>query len=240
MVLLFKRATLIMLVLVIVILAVLGATMLVKRLSVNEVMITGNYHLDEEDIINSSGIKKGEPLLKVNFEKVDKNLRQNAWIKNVSVRKQLPGTVLINIEEAVPTALLRIKKRLYLIDRGGYVLERIEGETTPFLPVLKGINRNNKKGMAEALKLVGALSEKNTLANRESIEVGLESYGLTMNIDGEFIKIGYGDYSEKFDRWIELEPELRRKGLPIKYVDLRFKDSVVVKPLEPVKRKKTS
>jgi hypothetical protein len=78
------------------------------------------------------------------------------------------------------------------------------------------------------------LSKKKFIANKESVEIGIESYGLTLIIDGELIKVGYGNYSAKFDRWIELEPEIRRKGLPIKYVDLRFKDSVIVKPLKPV------
>ncbi len=135
----------------------------------------------------------------------------------------------------MPKALLSVKKQLYLIDEDGKILEWIKGEGTLFLPVIKDISLENKKGISEALKLVEVLSGKNIFADRESVEIGLESYGLTMNIDGEFIKVGYGKYSEKFDRWVELEPEIRKIGVPIKYVDLRFKDSVIVKPLKTIK-----
>ncbi len=236
----FKRGTMVLLIIVIAALAILGAKSLTRQFHIKEILITGNYHLDEKDIISSVGIMPGEPLLKVGFEEVKQNLKKNAWIKKVALRKQFPGTLLIDIEEAVPKALLSLRKRMYLLDREGGILERIEGETTPFLPVIKGINPKNKKGISEALKLVHALHEKNTLANRESIVIGLETYGLTMNIDGELIKVGYGNYSKKFDRWIELEPELRKKDMSIQYVDLRFKDSVIVKPREPKTKRKSS
>jgi len=236
----FKRGTLVMLVIVFVALSVLGVKWLTQKLYIREIVVTGNYHLDEQDIIKSASISSGAPLLDIAFKDIDAKLRENAWIKQVVMRKQFPGTLLINIEEAVPRALLSLKKRMYLLDEDGEILERIEDKATPFLPVIKDINPKNKKGISEAIKLINALSEKNTLANRESIEIGLESYGLTMNIDGEFIKVGYGNYSKKFDRWIELEPEIRRREVPIKYVDLRFKDSVIVKPLKTEKRKKSS
>ena len=236
----FKRGTMVLLIIVIAALAVLGAKSLTRQFHIREILVTGNYHLDEKDIISSADIMSGAPLLKVGFEEVGQKLRKNAWIKNVSLRKQFPGTLLIDIEEAVPKALLSLRKRMYLLDKDGEILERIEGETTPFLPVINGINPKNKKGISEALKLVHALNEKNTLANRESIVIGLESYGLTMNIDGELIKVGYGNYSKKFDRWIELEPELRKKDMSIQYVDLRFKDSVIVKPRERKTKRKSS
>jgi cell division septal protein FtsQ len=147
---------------------------------------------------------------------------------------------VIKIEEAEPKALLSIKKRLYLIDGDGSILERIEGETVPFIPVIKNINTKNRKGMSEALKLVAVLTRENDFIDSESIEIGLESYGLTVKIDGEFMKVGYGRYSEKFERWLELEPEIRKRGVPIKYVDLRFKDSVIIKPMRETKGEKSS
>ena len=158
----------------------------------------------------------------------------------MALRKQFPGTIVIKVEEAVPEALLSLKKRLYIIDEDGRILERIKGETTLFLPVIKDIDPENRKGITEALKLVNALSEKDGFIDRGDIEIGLESYGLTVSIDGEFIKVGYGKYAEKFERWIELEPEIRKRGVPVKYVDLRFKDSVIVKPMKKIKGNKAS
>jgi len=233
----FKRGTIVLLAVVIVAAAVLGVKTLTYQFRINDIQIIGNYHLEIKDVISSSKIEKGEPLLKISLRDIEDRLEQNAWIKSVSIKKQLPGTLLIKIKEAEPMALLSLKKRLYLMDGDGELLERLKGDGVPFLPVIKNINPKKKKDMAEALKLVSILNDKNITADRESIVIGVESYGLKMNMDGELIKVGYGDYSAKLDRWMELEPEIRKRGLPIKYVDLRFKDSVIVKPLNKVKGK---
>ncbi len=233
----FKRGTMLLLAVVIVAASVLGVKALSYQFGINEIQIIGNYHLEKKDVISRSKIEKGEPLLKINLGEIENRLEQNAWIKSASIKKRLPDTLLIKIEEAEPMALLNLKKRLYLMDGDGELLERLKGDGIPFLPVIKNINPKKKEDMKEALKLVSILNDKNIIADRDSIEIGVESYGLKINMDGELIKVGYGDYSAKFDRWMALEPEIRKKGLPIKYVDLRFKDSVIVKPLNKVKGK---
>jgi cell division protein FtsQ len=232
MAILFKRGIVVLIIFILIIVMILGVKLLAKTFSVKNILISGNYHLEDEDIIKHVNIRKGENLLKLSFKTLAERLEHTPWIKKVSLRKQFPDTLLIRIEEAVPKALLSLNSSMFLIDKDGNILEEIKGEGTPFLPVIKNINpKNNSKGILEALKLIDVLAEKNILESKESIKIGLKSYGLTMNMDGEIIKIGYGRYSEKLDRWKELEPEIRKRGVAIKYIDLRFKDSVIVKPL---------
>jgi cell division protein FtsQ len=235
-----KRGTIALLAIVVIAVFVLGAKLLARQFNVKEIIVSGNYHLDEDDIVKSMNIKKGKPLLDIRSADINERLRGNPWIKKAALKKQFPGTLLIKVEEAAPMALLSIKKKLYILDRDGNILERIKGESIPFLPVIKDVSPKNKKDISEALKLIASLSEKNILSSRESIEIGIETYGLFVNMDGEFMKVGYGDYSEKFDRWIELEPEIRKRGVLIKYIDLRFKDSVIVKPIKKKKKGKSS
>ncbi len=218
--------------------AVLGLKMFAEQLRVEDIIISGNSRLEREDVLDSLKVRRGESLLNLHFSELRGRLKANSWIKKVDLRKQYPDTLEIRIEEAEPKALLSINDQLYLVDGDGNRLESIKGETTPFLPVIKNIDPVLRKEMSEALKLVAAMSGKGAFADRESIEIGLESYGLTVRMDGEFIKVGYDDYEEKFARWIELEPEIRKRGLPVQYVDLRFKDSVIVKPVEEEKEAK--
>lgn len=234
----FKRSTMVLLAVVVAAASVLGIKMFGEQLRVEYILISGNSRLEREDVLASLKVIRGESLFNLHFPELRGRLKQNHWIKKVDIRKQYPDTLEIRIEEAEPKALLSLNEQLYLVDGDGNRLESIRGETTPFLPVIKNIDPGLRKEMDEALKLVGALSGKSAFADRESIEVGLESYGLTVHIDGEFIKVGYGDYEEKFARWIELEPEIRKRGLPIQYVDLRFKDSVIVMPVEEEKEAK--
>ncbi|MBI5409027.1 MAG: FtsQ-type POTRA domain-containing protein [Nitrospirae bacterium] len=214
-----------------------GAYFLAQAFYVRGLQVYGSSHLDKRDIESILDID-GKQLLYLSLKDIDSKLKGSAWIKNTSLRWRLPGTLVINIEEAAPKALLDFGGKTLLVNEDGDVMEELQDAATPFLPVIKGIDPRYKKEMSEAMKLVEALVAKNILADRQYVEVGLESYGLTANIDGELVKVGYGRYSEKFDKWTELEPELRKRGVPIQYVDLRFKDSVIVKPVKPVKESK--
>ncbi len=232
-----RRGIIFFLIVIAVSAAVLGVRFLSGQLRVKEILVYGNYQLGREDIVGRINVKKGAPLLSVDLEDIDRRLRRSPWIRKVSLKKRFPDTLMIKIEEAVPKALLRIKKRLYLIDADGRILERIRGGNTLFLPVIRDINPKNRKAVSEALKLADAISRSKLSTGSDPVEIGLESYGLTVNIDGEFMKVGYGRYREKLARWMEIEPEVRKRGLPLKYIDLRFKDSVIVKPLKKPGRK---
>lgn len=209
---------------------------LLKEFYVREIQVQGNEHLEKSDVEYILNIRR-EPLLNLSLVELDEKLKGNAWIRKASLRWQLPGTLLVNIEESSPKALLDSGGVMYLVNEKGDLMERLDGQATPFLPVIKGIDPRFKKDMAEAMKLVEALAVKNIIAERQFIEIGKESIGLTANIDGEYIRVGYGQYEDKFRKWLELEPELKRRGVPIEYIDLRFKDSVIVKPLLPEKSK---
>jgi cell division septal protein FtsQ len=239
-ILFLKRGTIVFLAIAIVASAVYAVRILLQSFYVRNIELYGNYHLDREDIVGSLNIKKGTPMLDLKLNLLDEKLEENAWIKRAAIRRLLPGTLVIRIDESVPKALLSYRKSFFLIDEGGRILEKIKGEGTPFLPVIKNIEPKKKKELIEALKLIDALSAKNMLSNRDNVEIGLESYGLRLNLDSELIKVGFGRYAEKFERWLELEPEIRRRGVPLMYVDLRFKDSVIIKPLKKDEEGRTS
>lgn len=219
--------------------AILGAKLLVRAFPVKNIMVSGNYHLEESEITETVNIRDGSSLVKLSLDELKARLKRNAWIKKVSLRKRFPDTIMVDVEEAVPRALLSLNGRIFLVDTGGNVLEEIEGESTSFLPVIVGINpKKDRGGILEALKLIDALDENDILSRKESIEIMLKPYGLVMNMDGEYVKVGYGRYTKKIGRWKALEMEVKKKDIAIAYVDLRFNNDVIIKPLKKVKERR--
>lgn len=215
---------------------VLGIKISAVTFYIRDIQVSGNYHLTKEDVIKSTNIEKGTNLLKLHSGDIDKELKSNPWIKKVSLRRQFPTALMIRIEEAVPKALLSLNDKMFLVDEDGNILEEIRDKGTPFLPVISGIDPvRDRRGFLEAMKLIEALINKGVVVNKESVEIGLEPYGLVMKIDGETLKIGYEGYSEKLKKWVELEPEIKKRGIAIMYVDLRFKD-VIIKPVNTAKK----
>lgn len=229
----FKRCIIVLSVFILIAVVILCVKMLEPAFLIKDIQISGNHHLEEDEIKSVLGIRNGKTLFRLSFDEIETRLRHLPWIKEMFLRKQFPYTLVINIKEAVPKALLRLNNHVFFVDSDGNILQEITGEGIPFLPVIIEINpKKDRGGILEALKLIDAMSEKNILSGRDSIEIMLSSYGLMMNIDGESIRVGYGEYKEKLGRWKELEPEIRGENIDIDYVDLRFKDRVIVKPFK--------
>lgn len=228
-----KRLSLSLSVIIFVVIVILGIKFSGDLFPLKNIVITGNKNVGEDEIKSaiSSAVDKG--ILRLSSKEINRRLETLPWIKKIYLRKQFPDTLMIRLEEAVPKALLNLNNGLFLIDGEGRILEEIRSQKTPFLPVITGINpKSNSADIIEALKLIEALSQKGILSNMESIEITSGPYGLSMNMDGETFRIGYKRYHEKLQRWKELEGELRRKGMAIEYIDLRFIDKVIVKPLK--------
>lgn len=205
---------------------------------VKNIVITGNNHLEEDEIKDAISAIEKKGLLRSSLRDAERRLRTLPWIKKAYLRKQFPDTLIIRIEETVPKAILNLNGIPSLMDGEGKVLEKIREEETPFLPIIKGINpEEGREALMEALSLIDALSQEGIIPDKGFIEITSKPYGLSMNMDGEVFKVGYGRYAEKLRQWKELEGELRKRGIAIEYVDLRFPDRVIVKPIKTLKSK---
>jgi len=198
-----------------------------KVFPIKNIVVSGNNHLEDAEIRKAISPLDREGLLMLSLKETERVLKTIPWVKRAYLRKQFPETLIIRIKEAVPKALLSLNGTLSLMDEEGRLLEEIKEERIPFLPVIKG-----NTDIMEALKLIDALSEKGVLQAKGFIEITSKPYGLSINMDGEVFKIGYGRYAEKLQQWKELEAEVKKRGIPIEYIDLRFADRVIVKPLK--------
>lgn len=207
------------------------------NLNVNDIQVYGNYHLSKADVIKDININSETSLLTLELNIVSARLRSNPWIKEVSLKKQLPDTLMIRVKEATPKALLHIHGSTFLIEEEGNMLEEVRDGGMAFLPVIRSESyEKNKKGILEALQFIEALDKKGVLSSREPVEIRLNSYGPDMVMNGTVIKVGYGNYLEKLARLEELQPEVNKLGLT-SYIDLRFRDRVIVKPVDDIQDK---
>lgn len=77
-----------------------------------EIQVLGNSKISQEEIINLSGIKTEENIFKINTKKVKENIKKNAYINNVKLKRKLDGKVEIIVEERKPTFMITCEKRL--------------------------------------------------------------------------------------------------------------------------------
>ena len=199
------------------------------------IVFSGSEHLSDEDLKSLTGLQSGENLVALPASVIYKNMTASPWIKSLSVRKEFPDTLHINVKEAEPFALLDMDSRHFIVDNKGKLLEELKDSSVPFLPVIIGNPFEKKEGFGEAIQLVRAIKESGLMSRKNSIEIiAGRPQEMTVNLDGIVVKIGSGEYQEKLARFMELEEEIRARHIPVDYIDLRFANRVVVKPVTEV------
>lgn len=202
-----------------------------------EVVCYGNLHLSEAELKSIAGLNGGEGLFPISTKGISERLLKSPWIRNVSIRKEFPHSLSVRIYEASPFAILEMKGRSFLIDEKGRMLEEMKG-AIPFLPVITADPFGDRENFMEALHLARVLKDKKIATERGRVEIvaGKGPESISMVLDSVLIKIGQGDYEQKLNRLFELEEEIKKRAITVDYVDLRFANRVVVKPINEVVR----
>lgn len=202
-------------------------------LPIKHVVFTGNRHLTDDELRELTGIDVQESLITISNREVSQRLLKSPWVLSVSIRKEFPDTLSLAIKEAAPFALLDMNGHLFLIDESGKLLEEMQDGSIPFLPVITGDPFHEKKGFSDALKLAKLMNDRRFSLERDYIEIILnEPHDLTITIDGTVVIIGSGMYKEKLERLLELEDHIKNNGILVDYIDLRFADKAIVKPIK--------
>lgn len=205
--------------------------------AVHRIVFTGNEHLGDDELRALAGLKTGENLLTLSSGKIYSKMMASPWLRSVSIRKELPDSLHILMREAEPFALLDLKGKLFIVDEKGKMLEELNGGQVPFLPVITGDPFTGREAFSEAINLVKAVKSTGFLARKDHIEIiARDPEEMAMNVDGTVIKMGAGEYETKLGRLTELEDEIRKRQIPVDYIDVRFSNKVVVKPVNEVIR----
>ena len=86
------------------------------------ILVRGRYNTPASEIFESVNLEKGSPLLSFNSAETKEKLLQQDWIETVTVKRILPNTVSIDIQERVPMALWQKENKLFLVDNRGLII----------------------------------------------------------------------------------------------------------------------
>ncbi len=89
------------------------------------IRVTGASNYTAEEIIEASGIKAGDNLVRLNAEKCSSDITSKlVYIETAKLSRSFPNTIIINVEASVPEANFITDGGIYLISRGGKILEK--------------------------------------------------------------------------------------------------------------------
>ena len=120
--------------------------------NIEEIEVNGNDKIDSSTIESLSGIIKGKNIFRISKKQIINGIKENPYINNVLIKRKLPGTIQINVEERKVAYQIKVINSYVYIDYQGYILEVsaksekvpiIEGGTTEQDILLNGKRLSN-------------------------------------------------------------------------------------------------
>jgi cell division protein FtsQ len=104
----------------------IGAVFASPIVSVRHVRITGNFRTNSELLGRIVVHLEGEPMARADLGFARAELASDPWVKRVSVRREWPSTVLIDLAERTPVAaFVGVDQLWHVYDTDGRVLETV-------------------------------------------------------------------------------------------------------------------
>lgn len=177
--------------------AALSVTLL---FNVREVEINGidGSSYSEEELVDSSGIKRGDNLVRMNTEKTEKKMLESLLlIDDVSIKKSFPHKVTMDIVPSVEKAYVECSGGYVLISENWRIIGQKESPENENLILVKGfecasteektILSSNDRDKDEILRNILDEIDRQKIENMVSVDIS-DKYDIELNYDNR-IKI---------------------------------------------------
>jgi cell division protein FtsQ len=240
----------------IVLLAVLGVALAVaalwanlwkEDLRVREVVVRGNGIVPEKEILGLAAVQIDRKLFEVDLFAIRARVQKNAFIRGVSVNRDAPDRITIDVQERVPVAAVAMERLLYLDDEG-FMLPHTRSEKIFDIPVLTGAVRRQEMvpgrqlsspDIRNALALLSLARRFDDALYRRISEVHIDDSGdMTLYTCEGGIRVLFGRGGApaklaKLDAFWHAYVD-HQGAAALEYIDLRFEDQVVVRWRRPL------
>lgn len=103
-----------------------------------DVLVEGRQNAPIEKILKVVNVRRGDPLLSYDPYQIKKQLEEISWIRQATVKRQLPGIIFIQLNERQPVALWQHQQRHYLVDEQGVIISSDNLQAFDKLPIIVG------------------------------------------------------------------------------------------------------
>jgi cell division protein FtsQ len=210
---------------------------------ISSVKVTGINYLPEAKMISTAKIPRGENIFLVDLDEVKARFSNVVQIKEIKIKRKLPSTIVIEIKERAPYAVVVIGGATFLVDEDGYIIASKSLSSSIYkldiskYPVIRGVNKKNlEKGMRldekdrtfvrAALEMLSKFIDISAIqievGNREDIVIYIEDI-LKVKIGGP------GDIERKIRTVKAMIDSVKGKWTKISYIDVRVPDDPVIK-----------
>lgn len=169
--------------------------------NIKKIEVNGNNKIDESTISSLSGVNIGQNIFQISKKQVINNIKENPYINNVVVKRNLPGTLELEVKEREIAYQVKVINSYVYIDYQGYILEvsskkekvpLVEGFTTEQDTLLNGkrLVNNDIKLLRVILRIMetAKTSEIDKLISKISVKDN--EYILELSKENKLVYLG--------------------------------------------------
>ena len=212
-----------------------------RALHVDRIAVRGNDRLSTGEVLVLLDGLSGQHLLSVDLDHWQRRLLSSRWVGHAALRRVLPSTVEVRLEERQPMAIGRLGADLYLIDAGGHIIDEYGPNYAQFdLPIIDGLGAPPSAGGAAidesradlANRLLASVGRRPALLRRLSqIDVSnARDAVVLLENDTTLVHLGDDQFLERLQSYADLSSALHDRVPDIEYVDVRFDNHMYVRP----------
>ncbi|MDE2337092.1 MAG: cell division protein FtsQ/DivIB [Alphaproteobacteria bacterium] len=193
---------------------------------VRDIVVTGRHNTPNATLLSSLGVHAGMPVFGVDIAAAEQSLLGVSWIKDATVSRRLPDTIVVALQERTPIALWQHGETISLINKDGVVLETHDLEKWQGLPLVVGEGaENNVAELLTTLHAVPSIESQLVAAVRvgdRRWDLRLKN-GITVNLPGQDMELA-------LSRLAEMQQKKNILGRSIAGIDMRQPQRVMVTP----------
>jgi cell division protein FtsQ len=159
-------------------------------------------------------------------------LRTVDWVRDASVARVWPNSLLIRVSERVPVAFITLPSRaIGLIDAEGVILPRVKGDFS--FPVLAGVKAGDvlskrRDGVQRMLNAAGELGSAMQYISHVDVS-DPENLIVSQSAGGGVLKLMLGDrnFAGRYQNFVKNYDQIRAHAPDADVLDLRLEDRVI-------------
>ena len=192
---------------------------------IDRVVVNGDfYHLKEKEVINLIDQKVKDGFLSLNLSGLNKYLESEPWIRNATIRRSWPSTIIVDITEEKPIA--RWGEKQVLNNVGDY-LEITDKQSIKNLPTFT-TEFGKSKEMIKSYQLMSEIFGPTGLKVQEIRRDVVGSWLITTS-SGIQINLGRDQLVQKLRRFqVVWSAQLTSQVEKIKTIDMRYPNGISV------------
>ena len=201
---------------------------------IQQLTILGLDRLSREEIIAKLNLPTHSSLWSIDTADLSEQLEVHPWIRSVTFDRVLPHSLIVQVEERQPAAVLRASKESFFLDAEGFLLPGETAKAGQALPVLEGMTLKffsqqkdeSHRRAKHGIHLAELLSER--FSGRPKVNV---AHAHTTIVDLPLIRVQFGREADRqWERFLVLYPTVKETiERQSQEVDLRFSQKVILR-----------